>query len=85
MKNTGEYRSIEANNDEISRGLGLLEHAIIDQHFIKRMRMNHLIAAAIENPEELLIGIDESTAILVDGDVAHVGLSGSCSSEQQKG
>ncbi|MDA3943667.1 MAG: cyanophycinase [Bacteroidetes bacterium] len=75
-KYTGEYRSIEANNIEIAEGLGLLEHAIIDQHFIKRMRMNRLIAAAIENPEELLIGIDESTAILVDGDVAHVrGLS----------
>lgn len=75
-KYTGEYRTIESDNIEIAEGLGLVENIIIDQHFIKRMRMNRLIAAAIENPDELLIGIDESTAILVDGNIAFVrGLS----------
>ncbi len=75
-KYTGEYRTIEANNIEITEGLGLIEHAIIDQHFVKRMRMNRLMAAAIENPDELLIGIDESTAILVADNRAYVrGLS----------
>lgn len=69
---TGNYRSIEAENIEIGRGLGLLPTAIIDQHFIRRMRMNRLIAAAIENPDALLIGIDESTAIVVRGDSATV-------------
>lgn len=75
-KYTGEYRTIESENIEIAEGLGLIEDIIIDQHFIKRMRMNRLIAAAIENPDELLIGIDESTAILVEGTTAFVrGLS----------
>jgi cyanophycinase len=69
---TGQYRTIEAENIEIAQGLGLLETAIVDQHFIWRMRMNRLIAAAIENPDELLIGIDESTAIIVEGDSATV-------------
>ncbi len=69
---TGNYRTIEAENIEISEGLGLLQTAIIDQHFVWRMRMNRLIAAAIENPGELLIGIDESTAIVVSGDTATV-------------
>ena len=69
---TGNFRSIEGENIEIGRGLGLLPHAIVDQHFIRRMRMNRLIAAAIENPDELLIGIDESTAIVVRGDSATV-------------
>jgi cyanophycinase len=64
---TGRYRTIEAENIEVAEGLGLLEGVIIDQHFIWRMRMNRLISAAIENPEEVLIGIDESTAILVEG------------------
>jgi cyanophycinase len=73
---TGEFRTIEANNIEIKDGLGLLENAIIDQHFIWRMRMNRLITTAIENPEEICIGIDESTAILVENDSAQVtGLS----------
>lgn len=64
---TGRYRTIEAENIEIAEGLGLLKGVIIDQHFIWRMRMNRLISVAIENPEEVLIGIDESTAILVEG------------------
>lgn len=69
---TGQYRTIEADNIEIAEGLGLVQTAIIDQHFIWRMRMNRLIAAAIEHSDELLIGIDESTAIVVHGDSATV-------------
>jgi cyanophycinase len=42
------------------------------KNFIKRQRLNRLIAAAIENPDELCTGIDESTAIIVDGDKATV-------------
>lgn len=57
---------------EIREGLGLLPNAIIDQHFIWRMRMNRLITVAIENPDEICIGIDESTAILVKGNQAEV-------------
>ncbi len=66
------YKHIEPNNIEIAEGLGLLEGAIIDQHFVKRARLNRLISAAIENTNELCIGIDESTAILVSGDSATV-------------
>lgn len=69
---TGDFRTIEAENIELKEGLGLLENAIIDQHFIQRMRMNRLISTAIENPEEISIGIDESTAILVQQDSARV-------------
>ncbi|MEE4197165.1 MAG: cyanophycinase [Bacteroidales bacterium] len=69
---TGNFRTIEANNIEIAKGLGLLENVIIDQHFIRRMRMNRLISACLENPEETGIGIDESTAILVDNNLATV-------------
>lgn len=70
------YRAIHSNNIEIKDGLGLISGAIIDQHFIRRERMNRLISVALENPEELCIGIDESTAIMVKGDSAKVcGLS----------
>jgi len=73
---TGDFRTIEAENMEIKEGLGLIENAIIDQHFIRRMRMNRLITVAIENPGYACIGIDESTAIVVEGDSARVsGLS----------
>jgi cyanophycinase len=69
---TGDFRTIEAENMEIKEGLGLMENAIIDQHFIKRMRMNRLITVAIENPGYACIGIDESTAIVVEGDSCRV-------------
>jgi cyanophycinase len=66
------FVTIESDNIEITEGLGFLADAIIDQHFIKRQRLNRLVSAAIENPEELCVGIDESTAIIVDGDFATV-------------
>lgn len=66
------YKTIQPNNIELAEGLGLITSAIIDQHFIWRERNNRLISVAIENPNELAIGIDESTAILVEGSKATV-------------
>lgn len=63
---TGDFRTIESENMEIGKGLGLLETAIIDQHFIWRMRMNRLITVVLDHPGQTGIGIDESTAILVE-------------------
>jgi len=63
---TGDFRTIESDNMEIGKGLGLLSTAIIDQHFIWRMRMNRLITVVLDNPGNIGIGIDESTAILVE-------------------
>ena len=64
---TGKYPTLEPRNIEITEGLGLISDLIIDQHFIKRQRMNRLIAVSLENPIETCIGIDESTAIVVTG------------------
>jgi cyanophycinase len=66
------YPTIESANIEIRKGLGFLTNAIIDQHFTRRQRLNRLISVSIENPDETCIGIDESTAIVVDGNQALV-------------
>lgn len=66
------YGHIVAHNIEIAEGIGLLKHLIIDQHFVKRERLNRLIAVSIENPNYLCVGIDESTALFVSGDSAKV-------------
>jgi len=66
------FITIESDNIEITKGLGMLTDVIIDQHFIKRQRLNRLVAASIENSDQLCVGIDESTAIIVDGDDATV-------------
>ena len=66
------FVTIESDNVEVTQGLGFLTDVIIDQHFIKRQRLNRLIAVSIENPDELCVAMDESTAIIVDGDYATV-------------
>lgn len=64
---TGDFRTIEADNLVYEEGLALLKTAIVDQHFIRRMRMNRLITAVLDHPALTGIGIDESTALLVEG------------------
>ncbi|WP_345953389.1 cyanophycinase [Mucilaginibacter sp. PAMB04168] len=59
-------------NIEFSEGLGLLEHTIIDQHFLKRNRYNRIISALASKPGYMGVGIDESTAIIVNGNKATV-------------
>jgi cyanophycinase len=41
--------------------------AIIDPHFSQRGRHGRLLSAIAHNPHDLGIGIDEDTAILLDG------------------
>ena len=52
--------------------MGLIRSAIIDQHFIVRSRYNRLFSAIAKYPNLLGIGIDEATAILVEGNTATV-------------
>ena len=63
------------NNDQARKctlkmapGLGLLEQALIDQHFAQRGRLGRLLCGVAENPHVLGIGIDEDTAIRVEPD-----------------
>jgi cyanophycinase len=62
---TSTFSSIEEKNIETSRGLGLIDNVVIDQHFLVRSRHNRLISAVIEFNNVMGIGIDEATAILV--------------------
>jgi cyanophycinase len=66
------FRKVWHNNIELSPGLGLIRSAIIDQHFIVRSRYNRLFSALAKFPQLLGIGIDEATAILVQGNTATV-------------
>lgn len=55
------------NSVSLSPGLGFLKNIIIDQHFSERGRISRLITAVSYNPYYLGIGIDENTAIVLDG------------------
>ena len=59
------FEIIEAANIVNTPGFGFIKSAIIDQHFVRRIRHNRLISLVAENPQLLGIGIDESTAIIV--------------------
>ena len=49
-------------------GLGLLPDVIIDQHFAERGRHGRLVGAVAHNPRILGLGVDEDTAMVVEGD-----------------
>lgn len=67
-----ERGRITAGSTALGEGLGFLDDAIVDQHFVARGRFPRLLAAVLEHPEQLGIGIDESTAAIVEGDVLRV-------------
>lgn len=48
-------------------GMGFMPNVAIDQHFAQRGRLGRLIAALVQQPVVLGFGIDENTAIAVDG------------------
>ena len=52
----------------MSPGMGLVRDVIIDQHFAERGRMGRLLGAVAHNPRVLGLGIDEDTAVVVEGD-----------------
>lgn len=56
----------QRNSVRLSPGLGYLRNVIIDQHFTERGRLSRLITAVSYNPQNLGIGIDENTAIILD-------------------
>lgn len=49
-------------------GFGLLQDVIVDQHFSERGRMGRLLAVFAANPGLLAVGLDEDTAVVIDGD-----------------
>lgn len=53
-------------------GLGFFRFGMLDQHFIKRGRLGRLVSAMHHAGVRRGIGIDENTALLVEGDVGRV-------------
>lgn len=49
----------------LEQGLGLLEDVLVDQHFLRRNRMDRFLGVLQEHPHLVGLGIDEGTAVLV--------------------
>jgi cyanophycinase len=56
----------------MDRGMGFLPGVVIDQHFAQRGRLGRLLSAVAQQPVVLGFGIDENTAIAVNGNVIEV-------------
>jgi cyanophycinase len=50
----------------LGEGFDFLPGTIIDQHFLKRSRINRLWSAVQQRPDLIGLGIDEKTALVVD-------------------
>lgn len=66
------FKRLSKGNLELKPGLGMLDSVIIDQHFVARSRYNRLLTATMEHPKYDCVGIDESTAILINNGWATV-------------
>jgi cyanophycinase len=67
MTGDADEESITAGATVLAPGLGLLEYAIVDQHALKRRRLNRLVAAVLDRPDLVGLAVDESTAALIFG------------------
>jgi len=61
---------------QMAPGLGLLPGVVIDQHFAQRGRVSRLLGVVAQNPRALGIGIDENTAVVIQGEMCRVVGSG---------
>jgi cyanophycinase len=59
-------------NVKMGPGLEFLHGVIIDQHFGQRGRSGRLLSAVAQYPHQLGVGIDEDTALIVQGDAFEV-------------
>ena len=60
------FLTIARDNVITAPGFGFITNAVVDQHFFRRKRHNRLVSVVIEHPDLIAVGIDESTALVVD-------------------
>jgi len=70
FKKDDAWQTIEADNVVTAAGLGFLEDAVVDQHFVRRKRHNRLTSLVLEHPRLLGIAVDEESAALFRPDGA---------------
>src|SRR6185437_9941603 len=68
----GDTRGSEILIGDHTQGLGFLKNSVIDQHLLRRNREFDLVNLIEKAPQLIGIGLDEATAILVQGDTLQV-------------
>ncbi len=60
------FQSCRKGGIEMTKGLGLIQDAIFDTHFVQRARISRLMHAVATNPALLGIGIEEDTGLCIE-------------------
>ncbi len=58
-----------AGTAQFGEGFGFVDQVIFDQHFHQRNRLGRLIFGVTVHPGSIGVGIDENTAVVIEGDV----------------
>jgi cyanophycinase len=61
---------------DVSQGFDFINGAVIDQHFLKRNRVERLVGVLSSHPNLVGLGIDEETALVVDVREHHLSVIG---------
>ena len=78
----GEISDVPDFGVGLGRGMGLIQpnvpgsRAIVDQHFAQRGRLGRLVVAMMVSEASTGLGIDENTAVVVEGDPARTSVVG---------
>lgn len=64
----GDGAGVSTASIHTGPGMEFVPRVLIDMHFAQRGRLNRLLSAVAQYPHELGVGIDENTAIIVEGD-----------------
>lgn len=68
----GDTKGPEILIGDHTQGLGFLKNSVIDQHLLRRNREFDLVNLIEKAPQLIGIGLDEATAVLVQGDTLQV-------------
>jgi cyanophycinase len=68
----GDTRGADILIGDHTQGLGFLKNSVIDQHLLRRNRQFDLVNLIEKAPQFIGIGLDEATAVLVQGDTLQV-------------
>lgn len=62
----GTCESLLSQELKLGPGLGLLDHCVVDTHFVRRGRFARLAHALLLNPRYLGVGLGEDSALLIE-------------------
>jgi cyanophycinase len=68
LTGNGDFSVIDPAQVETIAGLGLATGVILDQHFIKRQRLNRLLSVLTGAKENVALGVDEDGAVSLDNE-----------------